>query len=323
MQRIKELLSQPERAADLDLVTLRRLVAYVLLRWLDDFGSDLHGEYFPFDLPSLAFYRRGCQLSQWLKTLLAVKDFPSQDFSTLVTMSRHLSALEDDSEIVAAAERLEQAAALFDELREVLRLSSSPEHLLRGRGPSETQDEIKGIAKRLKQWQARLQRRLSREKDADRRRDQQTVLDYLKTYKDQLVGHVITRKGHSEPLVVSRTNNVSEHRFGKTKRALRRKAGTKKLTRYIQAMRPEVLLLPNLEDAAYLAIAYGGSLTNMASVFAEHWTQAQAIRRKREQPKTGHPMPTTKPQIRRPNLLENLKQLVLTAIESNQTEQVA
>lgn len=323
LQRIKELLSQPERAADLDLVTLRRLVAYVLLRWLDDFGSDLHGEYFPFDLPSLAFYHRGCQLSQWLKTLLAVKDFPSQDFSTLVTMSRHLSALEDDSAIVAAAERLEQAAALFDELREVLRLNSSPEHLLRGRGPSETQEEIKAIPKRLKRWQTKLQRRMSRERDADRRRDQQIVLGYLKTYKDQLVGHVIALKGHSKPLVVSRTNNVSEHRFGKTKRALRRKAGTKKLTRYIQAMRPEVLLLPNLEDAAYLAIAYGGSLTNMASVFAEHWTQAQAIRRKREQPKTGHPMPTTKPQLRRPNLLENLKQLVLTAIESNQTEQVA
>lgn len=322
-QRIEQLLSHPERAKDLDLVTLRRLVAYVLLRWLDDFGSDLHGEYFPFDLPSLAFYRRGRQLGQWLKTLLAVKDFPSQNFSTLVTMSRHLSAFEDDAAIVAAAERLEQAAALFDELREVLRLNSSPKHLLRGREPSETQEDIEGIPKRLKQWQTRLQRRVSSENDTDRRRDQQTVLDYLKTYQDQLVGHVIALKGHSEPLVVSRTNNVAEHRFGKTKRAVRRKVGTKKLTRYIQAMRPEVLLLPNLEDAVYLAIVCGGSRANLPSVFAAHWSRAQAIRRERQQPKTGHPLPTTKRQLRRPNFLKTVQQLVLTAIKQHQTKQVA
>jgi len=50
----------------------------------------------------------------------------------------HLSVLEEDTEAVAAAERLEQAGALFEELREVLRLNSSPEHLLCSRGPTET-----------------------------------------------------------------------------------------------------------------------------------------------------------------------------------------
>ena len=38
-QRIEELLSQPERAVDLELVSLPHPVAYLLLRWLDDFGS--------------------------------------------------------------------------------------------------------------------------------------------------------------------------------------------------------------------------------------------------------------------------------------------
>jgi hypothetical protein len=55
---MEELLSHPERVKGLDLVALRRMVAYLLLRWLDDFGADLCGECFPFDLPSLAFYRR-------------------------------------------------------------------------------------------------------------------------------------------------------------------------------------------------------------------------------------------------------------------------
>jgi hypothetical protein len=113
--RVEQLLSHPQRAAELDLVTSRRLVAYVLLRWLDDYGADLRGEYFPFDLPSLAFYRRGRQLGKWLKVVLEARDFPQGEFSTLVTMSRHLTALEDDTEVVAAAKRLGKAAALFEE----------------------------------------------------------------------------------------------------------------------------------------------------------------------------------------------------------------
>ena len=322
-QGMEELLSHPEQVKDLDLLTSRRLVAYVLLRWLDDYVADLHGEYFPFDLPSLAFYRRGRQLGQWLKTLLAAKNFPCQDFSTLVTMARHLSALEEDAAVVAAAERLEQASALFEELRQVLRLDSSPEHLLRSRGPSETREEIEHIPERLKGWRETLQGRMSDESDVDQRRDQKAVLDYLKTYERQLVGHVIPLEGHAEPLVVSRTNNLSEHRFGSTKRALRRKVGTKKLTRYIQAMRPEVLLLPNLDDAAYLDIVFDGSLDNMAATFSEHWPLARAIRHERQQAKTGHPMPTTKKQLRRPSLLETVKQLVLAAIEQHQAKQVA
>lgn len=322
-QRMEELLSHPERAEDLDLVSLRRIVAYLLLRWLDDYGADLRGEYFPFDLPSLAFYRRGRCLSQWLKTLLAAEDFPHQDFSTLATMSRHLSALEEDTEAVAAAERLEQAAALFEELREVLRLNSSPEHLLRGRAPTETRAEVEAVPERLKRWQEALRARISCENDAERRRDRKVVLDYLETYQQQLVGHVIPLAGHSDPLVVSRTNNLLEQRFGSTKRDLRRKVGTKKLTRYVQAMRPEVLLLPNLGDARYVDIVFGGSLANLAAVFSEHWPLAQAVRHDRHHRKTGHPLPTTKNQLRRPSLLETVKQLILSGIGQREAKHVA
>ena len=41
-------------------------MTYLALRWLEDYTADLNGEYFPFDLPSLAFYRRGCKLYDWL-----------------------------------------------------------------------------------------------------------------------------------------------------------------------------------------------------------------------------------------------------------------
>ena len=116
---------------------------------------------------------------------------------------------------------------------------------------------------------------------------------------------------------------VGEHRFGSTKRKLRRKVGSKKLTRYMQAMRPEVLLSPNLDDASYVDIVYGGNLENLASTFSACWSTAQTIRRERRQAKTSHPMPTTKQQLRRPQLLENIKQLVHATIEQLDRCQVA
>ncbi len=62
----------------------------------------------------MAFYRRGIQLGQLVGELVAHLDFPGQRLSTLETMARHLACLRDDAEI-AAAERLEKAAALFQE----------------------------------------------------------------------------------------------------------------------------------------------------------------------------------------------------------------
>ena len=321
--QVEQLLSHPERGMELDVLTSRRLVAHVLLRWLDDYGADLRGEYFPFDLPILALYRRARQLGEWFKAVLDSGSFPREKFSTWVTISGHLARFEEDAEVVAAAERLEKAAALFQELREVLRLEGSAEHLLRGRNPHETREEIEGISKRLEVWRKRLQGQMSAEKDADKRSDQRTVLNYLGTYEHQLVGHVIPLEGRSEPLVVPRTNNLCEHRFGSTKRKLRRKIGSKKLTRYIQAMRPEVLLSPNLDDASYVDIVYGGNLENLASTFSACWSTAQTIRRERRQTKTSHPMPTTKRQLRRPQLLENIKQLVQATIEQLDRRQVA
>ena len=72
---IEQLLLHPQEIAKFDPAALRRVVAYVLLRWLDDYTADLRGEYFPFDLPNLAFYRRGIQLGQLVGELVAHPDY--------------------------------------------------------------------------------------------------------------------------------------------------------------------------------------------------------------------------------------------------------
>lgn len=314
--QIEHVLSHPEDIAEFDTVALRRFVAYLLLRWLDDYTADLQGEYFPFDLPSLAFYRRGLQLAQTLEQLVALPKFPRQQLSTLTTMAGHLALLGKDAEVVAAAARLEKAAALFDQLRQVLRLSSRPgQRLLRGRGPSEGPEVAEQMKERLEKWRDRLQQRYEREPDAQQRADQTTVLKYLQKYEKQLVGHVIQLPGRREPLVARRTNNPVEHRFGSIKRRVRRKVGAKKLTRQMQAMRAEALLVWNLDDREYVNLVLAGSLDNLPTIIAKHWRLAQAIRKNRLAPTTDHPIPTTKKQVRNPRLLENLKQTVTKIVE--------
>ena len=309
--QIDHLLSHPEQIAELDAVALRRFVVYVLLRWVEDFGADLRGEYFPFDLPSLAFYRRGRRLGKWVSELLAAENFPRREFATLQTMARHLTSLREDPQVVAAAQRLEKAAALFEELRQILRLSSQPhERWLRGQVPCEDREMLETLPKRLQQWRDRLRERNGRERDEDKRADQKTVLGYLEKYQQPLVGHVIPLPGRKTPFVVARTNNLAEHRFAAIKQGARRKVGAKRLTRYLQAMRAEELLVANLADPEYVEIVCPGGLANLPATFAKHWHVAQVIRGERQEPSMDHPMPTTKKQIRHPRLLERIKQTI-------------
>jgi hypothetical protein len=263
----------------------------------------------------LAFYRRGRRLEDLLSQLVASENFPQRELSTLKTIARHLASLREDDEVLAAAERLEKAAALFEELRDVLRLSSaSAPHLLRGRAIRNDRQFAERLTKRLDRWREQLRKRPDR--DPDQHADQKTVLGYLETYKKELVGHVIVLPGRQKPFVVARTNNPAEHRFASTKQAVRRKVGAKKLTRYVQAMRPEELLVANLSDPQYLEIVCAGSLSNLAPGFAQHWSRAQAIRAERQKPLRDHPMPTSKKQLRNPELLNTVKQTINAIVQA-------
>ena len=324
-EEVEYLLFHTEEIVDLDPVALRRYVAYLALRWLDDYKADLQGEYFPFDLPQLAFYRRAVRLEKVLSKLVVLSETRPRELSTFNTIAAHLRLVRENAEVVAAAARLEKAAAMFEELRQVLRLSSQPDQsLFRGRGPQEGARVAKQMEKQLENWRDRLRERHDRERDEQKRADQGTVLEYLEKYEKQLVGHVIELDGDRPPLVASRTNNSAEHRFGVAKRGIRRKVGLKKLTRQLETLRPEAFLTWNLANRDYMNLVLEGSLTNLAPEMAKHWDLVQENRQRRSQPASEHPMPTTKKQLRHPQLLESVKKIIATivqtVVETPQTE---
>jgi hypothetical protein len=296
---IEKLVTRPEQAHDLDPVQARRCLAYALLRWLEDYGADLRGEFFPFDLPSLALYHRYRALHDQLLRTLPALDLRDEALSTLETIQCHLTTVVQDTELVAAAERLEKAAVLFNELRATLRLTGDRCHpLLHQRSVADAPAPVLRRAEDLQKWLERLKQRRASESEADRAADLDIVVGYLEKYSAKLTGHVITLQDRPKPFLVQRTNNVSEHRFGKTKQGLRRKLGTRNLSRYVQAMRPEEFLTANLQCRDYLQIICGGTLDNLASAFAQNQKAAQAVRSERRRNTTYHVIPLKKKNLR-------------------------
>lgn len=303
---IREFLEAPQKMLSLDAVQLRRYLSYLLLRWLDDYGADLKGEYFPFDLPSLAFFRRCVKLYALLERLVNSRKLKPCQFQTVQTIMDKLAPVREDQELVAAAVRVEKAEKLFTELRTVLRFNanhSSSKPLLRQNSPSTTIQSALQIESQLDAFRADLKYVRMENNDVDLSTDAKVVFNYLEKYRNKLFGHAISIEERAEPILVPRTNNVAEHCFGHTKQQLRRKLGMKKLTRYVNVMRPEELLIGNLKNPYYLENIYGGSFENMASVFAKHWEEGKNIRQQRNQKLSTRPMPLSKKKLRDENLL--------------------
>jgi hypothetical protein len=315
-EEIEQLLAAPEATTHLDPGQRRWALAYLLLSWLEDYGADLQGEYFPFDLPSLALYRRYRTAHACLVQILAASAPPGQAFQTLETIRRHLAPVVEDQELVAVAERLEKAESLFKELRDVLRLSSDGHRpLLHQRPVPDGPVQARQREGHLQQWMHQLKQRQASESDTDRATDRAIVQDYLQKYHRKLVGHVIVLNGRPQPFVVQRTNNPSEHTFGRKKQGLRRKLGTKNLARYVQAMRPEEFLVDNLRDPDYLQIVCGGNIANLASSFAQNWQKGREIRSVRKARTTNRPIPVKRKCLREDGFLAKLKRAFVAVMQ--------
>lgn len=306
-QQILEILEDPKKTLALDAVQLRRYLAYLLLRWLDDYGTELKGEYFPFDLPALTFYRRCVKLHAVLGALLGNYKLKPRQFQTFQTIHAKLAVVREDEELVTTAAQLEKAETLFSELRSTLHFDSpGNKPVLRQHPPRSTLAVALQIESRLKAFRSRQERIVADHVDADRREGARVVLGYLDKYGKELFGHAICIEGRTEPILVARTNNVPEHCFAHAKQRLRRKLGLKKLTRCVQAMRPEVLLVSNFKSQSYLDTLYGGSLENMASVFAKHWSEAKSTREQRRTEISTRPMPLSKKKLRDEDFLPQI-----------------
>jgi len=130
----------------------------------------------------------------------------------------------------------------------------------------------------------------------------------LEKYSDKLVGHLISVPVNNQVILLDRNNNLVEHRFGKTKTGWRRKLGTKKLTRHVQAARHEEFLVANLDCQDYINAVYGGCLDNMVDYFAKYDDESLQIRKMCNAKEEKYTMPIRKKTLRQPNMLPGVFQ---------------
>ena len=238
-------------------------IVRAIAQWTLDYKAQASGLDYPFDQPYLDLYER-CSIA--LRATDAFLRTPPEDKkvkSALKRLHRYLAPVDCEVPFRQTTERLRRRAALFDELRGVLRLAAILQK-------DETEQDLDRMRERLDELVASLKkRRPERGPAQDIREAIDIVLKHIETHGANLWGHAIhlpESAGGGVRLVV-RTNFPAENFFGELKHNERRRSGRKNLTQDLEQLPAEATLVYNLEHADYVTLICG-SLDHLAEAFA-------------------------------------------------------
>ncbi len=249
-------------------------------QWTLDYPADASGLDFPFDRPYLDLYER-CRVA--LRATDAFLRTPPQDrkvASALKRLRRRLLPVASEVPFRQLAERLRRRAALFDEMRGVLRLAAEPRE-------DDTEQDLAHMRRRLDEWVASLEeRRPQRGPAQDIREAIDVILKHIEDHGENLWGHAIPlpEAVGGGVRLVSRTNFLLENRFKHIKHGERRRSGRRILTKDLEDLPADAALVDNLTLDDYVEIVCG-SLDQLPKAFA------QLDREQREQQLNGMPPP--------------------------------
>lgn len=281
--------------------SLGREVLLAMHHWILDYPSDGRRRGFPFDPYLLYLHRRLVRAGESLDRLLRSAKVARQAPRSLLHFQQQLRDYRHDPGILEAADRYERAAAIFDRLREALRLSAPVMDGLRQPHQLPT-DEQSTVVSSLAQLRHQL--RCQSENEADRdRAPARMVLVHLDKYWDRLQPPPMA-SGADGPW--ERTTNKLESQWGGRKRVRRRSHGRPKLTRDFEALPEEYMLTGNLQQPLYLEIALQGSLESLPDKLAEAGQHAGSYSswRQRRRPRI-HGKPPRR-LLRNPNFVDQL-----------------
>ena len=250
-------------------------IVRAIAQWTLDYKDDSTGLDFPFDRPYLDLYDR-CKIT--LRAMEAFLYVPQDDRDVLGVIKRlHRIVFSVSSEVpfLQIVRRLRRRAALFDELRDKLRLASTlPEN--------ESENDLNTIEKDFEEWITSLEAlRPKRGPSEDIRDAIDTILKHVDTHGNNLWGHIIRLPEYAGGGIrlVARTNELLENFFGKVKHSERRRSGRKNLTKDLEHLPASALLAYNLKHADYVSILCG-SLDKLAEAFAQLDQQEQRNQQK-------------------------------------------
>ena len=183
--------------------------------------------------------------------------------TALERLQRYLAPVDCDVPFHHTSERLRRRAALFDELRGVLRLATAPQ-------AEETEHDLERMQKKLNELVASLKkRRPERGPAQDIREAIDIILKHIDSHGANLWGHAIRlpESAGGGVRLMSRTNFLAENFFGTLKHDERRRSGRKNLTQDLEHLPAQAALVYNLEHPDYVTLMCG-SLDRLAEAFA-------------------------------------------------------
>jgi len=248
---------------------LPTITAYTLVLWALAGKTVGDGYGFPFDRPYLSFYDRLLVLHSIVGRLNEGKRTRGcKDNKPYCTILRDLIDIRDDAGLRSAVTQMRQKAAVFDTLRDAMRLAlPGGKNGLNDRGSRES---MTSIEKRVKVFYRSLCNDPAlRGKDSYRKMREQLHHYWEKLFCDPIM--VKTAKGR-RLLHPQRTNNLMEQFFRFFKRMFRKRSGTRPLARTMKAMIADTPLVRNLENPDYVKILLNGK-SSLEERFAEIDTQ--------------------------------------------------
>lgn len=235
-----------------------------LAQWVLDFKAQATGLGFPFDRPYLDLHDRSMSTLRATDAYLRASPDDKKVTALIERFHRYLEPVDCEIPFRQVAARLRRRAALFDELRGVLRMVAKlPE--------DETTQDLEQMHEQLNELVVSLeQRRPARGPAQDTREAIDLILDHIETHGDNLWGHAIglPENAGGGIRLVPRTNYLAENFFGGFKHDERRRSGYKNLGYVLEQMPAEAALVRNLEHDDYVTTVCG-SLDELSRTFAE------------------------------------------------------
>jgi hypothetical protein len=250
-------------------------VVRTMAQWTLDYKAESKGLDFPFERPYLDFYNR-CSIGlRAMEAFLRTAPNDRKVVGVMKRLHRILGAVSGQVPGLQIVQRIRRRAALFDELRNQLRLASSlPEQ--------ESEDDLDIMRSDFDKWIADLKkRRPKRGPSEDIRNAIDTILKHVDTHGDNLWGHAIVLPEYAGGGIrlVARTNELLENYFKQIKHLERRRSGRKNLTQDLEHLPASAALVHNLKDAKYVSIVCG-SVDNLAEAFAQLDQEEQSRKQK-------------------------------------------
>jgi len=237
-------------------------IVRALAQWTLDFRADASGLDYPFDRPYLDLYQRCLTTLRTTDACLRNPPVDKQVVRALQLLRRALAPVDCEVPFRQVSAQLQRRAALFDELRGVLRLAT-PE-------ADETAHDLARMQKALDALVVSLkQRRPERGPAGDTRQAIDIILKHIDVHGANLWGHAIRlpESAGGGVRLMSRTNFLVENFFGTLKHDERRRSGRKNLTQDLEHLPAEAALVYNLEHADYVSLLCG-SLDRLPEAFA-------------------------------------------------------